>query len=99
MRAAKREVFQTLLSEYATLRADWGGASDYDAWFSRPLNNAQLASVVTYSRWLPKLREYLRARGLEALYAEMELLEDLPREARETHLEALSTTAFPSELR
>ncbi len=99
MRAAKRETFQTLLSEYATLKADWGGASDYDAWFSRPLNNAQLASVVTYSRWLPSLREYLRTRGLEALYAEMELLEDLPREARETRLEALSTTAFSSELR
>jgi predicted aminopeptidase len=99
MRAAKRETFQALLSEYAMLKADWGGASDYDAWFSRPLNNAQLASVVTYSRWLPSLREYLRTRGLEALYAEMELLEDLPREARETRLEALSTTAFSSELR
>ncbi len=99
MRAAKREAFQTLTSEYAALRADWGGASDYDAWFSRPLNNAQLASVVTYGRWLPNLREYLSTHGLEALYAEMKLLEDLPREARQTRLAALSTTPLSSELR
>ncbi len=99
MRAAKREAFQILISEYAALRADWGGASDYDAWFSRPLNNAQLASVVTYGRWLPNLQEYLRSHGLQALYAEMTLLEDLPPEARQTRLAALSTTAFSPEFR
>ena len=99
MRAAKREAFQTLISEYAVLRADWGGASDYDAWFSRPLNNAQLASVVTYGRWLPSLREYLRSHGLQALYAEMKRLEALPREARQTRLAALSTTSTASQLR
>ena len=99
MRAAKQEAFQTLSSEYATLKVDWGGASDYDAWFSRPLNNAQLASVVTYSRWLPNFREYLRTHGLEALYTEMQLLEDLQPEARETRLEALSTAAISSGLR
>jgi len=99
MRAEKREAFQILLAEYGAQRAAWGGASDYDAWFSRPLNNAQLASISTYSRWLPKLREYLRSHGLNALYAEMELLEDLSQEARQARLAALSTTAFSSELR
>ncbi|TDJ27933.1 MAG: aminopeptidase [Gammaproteobacteria bacterium] len=99
MRAAKREAFETLTAEFTVLRAAWGGASDYDAWFSRPLNNAQLASVATYGRWLPNLREYLGSHGLDALYAEMKLLEDLPREARQTRLAALSATPFASELR
>ncbi len=99
MRAAKQEAFHSLSSEYATLKVDWGGATDYDAWFSRPLNNAQLASVATYSRWLPNFREHLRTHGLEALYTEMQLLEDLRPEARQTRLEALSTAAISSGLR
>ena len=41
----------------------WGGSSDYDAWFHQPLNNATLASVATYTRWLPALRAALRRSG------------------------------------
>jgi len=99
MRVAKRDSFLGLRSRYEALKADWGGVSDYDAWFSRPLNNAQLASVVAYSRWLPDLRAYLNRHGLTELYAEMALLEGLPPEARRTRVEAYSTTAVSSELR
>jgi predicted aminopeptidase len=103
----RREDFSQLISDqqtrlraiYEALKADWGGVSDYDAWFSRPLNNAQLASVAAYSRWLPNLRSYLSSHGLTELYAEMALLESLPPDARRSRVEAYSTTAFSSELR
>ena len=99
IRVAKRDSFLALLSRYEALKADWGGVSDYDAWFSRPLNNAQLASVAAYSRWLPNLRSYLSSHGLTEFYAEMALLEDLPPDARRSRVEAYSTTAFSPELR
>jgi predicted aminopeptidase len=99
MRAAKREAFQILVAEYETLRDGWGDSTDYENWFSRPLNNAQIASVAAYSRWLPNLRAYLSEYGLEALYAEMALLEELPDTEREVRLRSYLTTAAFSEHR
>jgi predicted aminopeptidase len=93
-RAAKAEAFQAMRAEYEALRQTWGGAGDYDAWFSGPLNNAQLASVATYRRWMPGLRWYVRHRGLEAFYAEMEELGGLPEEARRVRLEGWAAAAL-----
>ncbi len=98
-RNEKREAFQRLVTDYEALRSSWGGASDYDDWFARPLNNAQLASVVAYSRWLPNLRAYLHAYGLETLYAEMTHLAELNEPQREARLEAFLTAAVSSETR
>ncbi|MGI9259882.1 MAG: aminopeptidase, partial [Gammaproteobacteria bacterium] len=86
-RALKSSTFANLLADYESLKGSWGGASDYDDWFSHPLNNAQLASVVAYSRWLPNFRAFLNGNGLEALYAEMEILEALSPEERESRLQ------------
>jgi len=87
-RAAKKQAFQIMLAEYAALKAQWGGAGDYDAWFAQPLNNAALASVATYRRWLPGLRWRLRQTGLDTFYAEMSSLAELNPEQREARLEA-----------
>ena len=73
--------------EYATLKKEWGGTTDYDAWFAQPLNNAVLASVATYRRWLPGLRWRLRECGLEAFYAEVSALAELTPQEREARLE------------
>ncbi len=99
MRAAKCEAFEELQAEYASLRSAWGGANEYDDWFAQPLNNAQLASVVAYSRWLPNFRAFLRTQGLGALYMEMAVLEALPPEEREMRLDTYLTTALPPERR
>ncbi|HEY5622382.1 MAG TPA: aminopeptidase [Gammaproteobacteria bacterium] len=85
-RVRKTQTLGDLVAEYETLKASWGGVSDYDSWFSQPLNNAQLASVVAYSRWLPNLRAYLDMHGLQALYAEMAVLEGLSPAEREGRL-------------
>ncbi len=97
-RALKSGAFSDLLAEYESLKISWGGATDYDDWFSHPLNNAQLASVVAYSRWLPNLRAFLNANGLDALYAEMEILEALSADERETRLQDYLPTALGSEI-
>ena len=99
MRAAKRAAFETMITEYEKLQVAWGGTTDYENWFSQPLNNAQIASVATYSRWRPNLRAYLRINGLEALYSEMAQLEELPDEEREVRLSAYLATASLSEHR
>ena len=87
-RAAKAESFELMQDEYASLRARWNGADDYDAWFAQPLNNATLATVATYRRWLPALRSRLDRVGLEAFYREIETLAALPADERAAVLES-----------
>ena len=86
-RTAKQAAFDVMRAEYAALRQTWGGATDYDAWFDRPLNNAHLASVATYRRWLPGLRWLLEGQGLEVFYEEMEALGTLSLSERRVRLE------------
>jgi predicted aminopeptidase len=68
LRAGKEQAFDTLRLEYEALKAAWAGSAEYDAWFAQPLNNATLASVATYTRWLPALRARLEKVGLKAFY-------------------------------
>jgi predicted aminopeptidase len=86
LRADKQRAFETLRSEYEALKASWQGNADYDAWFAQPLNNATLASVATYTRWLPALRARLDEVGLEAFYADAAAIAKLDAAAREEQL-------------
>lgn len=81
-RAAKGEAFAALQLDYTELKQRWGGNGDYDAWFAQPLNNATLAAVATYTRWVPALRARLEEIGLEVFYAEMAGLAKLDVEQR-----------------
>jgi len=88
--AAKRERKQAILAQ---LRADyrqwklrWNGYDGYDRWMGESLNNAKLASVATYHRFVPGLLclaaredEEDRVRGL---YAAMERLRGLEEAGR-----------------
>lgn len=87
-RAAKASAFDAMRADYAALKASWGGTTDYDAWFAQPLNNATLAAVATYRRWVPALRWRLKVVGLEAFYAETAELAKLPPAERAARLEA-----------
>lgn len=71
MRVAKERAYDAMRADYASLKQSWGGNSDYDAWFSQPLNNATIAAVSTYRRWVPVMRARLEALGLPAFYEEM----------------------------
>jgi predicted aminopeptidase len=88
MRAAKAAAFDTLRQEYVALRAAWGGAADYDGWFTQDLNNAHLAAVATYREWVPFLNDQLRAAGsLSRFYARAEALAKLDPGERQARLE------------
>ncbi len=63
MRRQKAALFAGLRKDYLSLRATWGGAADFDAWFARPLNNAHLASIATYRQCVPALEALLASEG------------------------------------
>ena len=63
MRLEKNRIFGRLKYDYQGLRQQWGGYAGYDDWFARPLDNASLASVATYSTCVPGLERLLAAAG------------------------------------
>jgi predicted aminopeptidase len=87
LRDGKAAAFAQMRTDYERNKAAWGGVTDYDAWFAQPLNNAQLASVTTYRRWLPALVWYIDAHGLDDFYTQMDALAQLDPAERERRLE------------
>lgn len=85
-RARKAEILAALRDEYERVRqARWGGFAGYDRWFAQPLTNAHLASVSTYTQWVPAFRALLaREQGdLQRFYrAVRALAEASPSERR-----------------
>ena len=96
-RRAKVAAFDALRSEYAALKPAWEGRANYDAWFSRPLNNAHIASVATYRYWVPGLLWLLESRGLDAFYEEVEMLTALDTEQRRQRLQSWLEQAAGNE--
>jgi predicted aminopeptidase len=96
-RADKARAFDAMRADYAAVKQSWGGgAGDYDAWFARPLNNAALAAVATYRRWVPVLRARIDVLGLQAFYAEMAELAKLKVPERAERLESWRAAASAS---
>jgi predicted aminopeptidase len=63
-REGKRQVFKDLKDEYQRMRSGpWAGFTGYDRWFSRPLGNAHLGSVATYTTWVPVFRQLFAESG------------------------------------
>lgn len=98
MRAQKAEAYELMREDYARLKEVWGGVTDYDRWFDQPLNNAALASVATYRRWLPTLKAKLRELGPERFYAEMHELAEMSGISRELVLESWRVEQEPDRL-
>ncbi|NLD53617.1 MAG: aminopeptidase [Burkholderiaceae bacterium] len=63
-RAGKRRVFDELRAEYQEMRkGPWAGFTGYDRWFNRPLGNAHLGSIATYTTWVPVFRQLFAESG------------------------------------
>lgn len=94
--AAKAEILDRMRARYRELRESWGGFAGYDRWFARPLGNAHLASIGAYTDLLPGFRHLLDGLDgdLEAFYAEVERIAELPDGARH---EALDMRDLASE--
>jgi len=90
-RAEKQALFSWMREEYARLKDEWGGYGGYDAWMSRPLNNARLASLASYHEYLPAFRTLLESgdHDLRRFYASAKALAALPAPERQARLAAL----------
>lgn len=62
-RTAKAMVLAQLRTDYAVLKASWGGWAGYDRFFAQDLGNAHLASVATYHDLVPGFLALLEASG------------------------------------
>jgi predicted aminopeptidase len=87
----KERVFEDLRAEYAAIKVRWGGHPGYDRWFDRPLNNAHLASVDTYSALLPAFGGLLQLLDddMRAFHAACGAIAALPAARRQVYLERL----------
>ncbi len=64
-RERKAAALVRLRDDYAQVKRRWGGYAGYDSWFSRDLNNAHLATVSTYHRWVLTVARWALCRSRE----------------------------------
>ena len=95
LRRQKQQLLDQLRSDYAQLKAQWGGTNEYDGWFARPINNAQLNSVATYYDLIPCFQRLLAQNSgdLEKFYQACSRLAKESKEERHRQLQILSPTA------
>ena len=88
----KGEILAELGRAYADLKKRWGGYAGYDRWFDRNLNNAHLASVGNYDRWVPAFETLLERAGgdLDVFYESVDMLSKLEPTERRRHLTAFT---------
>jgi predicted aminopeptidase len=84
-RRRKAEILSSMKSEYARLKAGWGGYAGYDRWFDQPLGNAHLAAFATYAEHVPAFRAMIRAAGgdMRAFLAEARRVSKLSANERD----------------
>jgi predicted aminopeptidase len=93
LRREKQEVLNRLQREYAQLKAQWGGNTEYDEWFAGTVNNAQLNSVAAYYDLVPAFERLLEQNGgdLEKFYQAAERLAGEPKAQRHLRLRTLGS--------
>ena len=92
-RRHKAETIAGLKAEYRELVARWPGYRGYRKWFSRSINNAQLASVAAYFELVTAFEELLvRNNGdLPKFYREVKELAAMDRDSRQRALRVATT--------
>jgi predicted aminopeptidase len=100
-REQKRTLQQKLREDYKTFKSNYPAAgSRFDGWFNRPVNNARLSSLATYSVWVPAFRSLFRKCNgdFDCFHREARAISKLEQRRREESLEDLSTpTSHPVE--
>ena len=96
-RIAKARLFIALKEEYQVLKANWGGYAGYDRFFAEPLSNAHLASIATYTDYVPAFRAMLRGeKNFGAFYRKVERLAKMDKTARTHALRMIDVGATPA---
>jgi len=90
-RAIKARAFKQLQEDYVQLKASWGGYAGYDRFFAEPLSNAHLASIATYSDFVPAFRALMaREKTFPRFYAAARKMAELDRAERHKALKTLA---------
>jgi predicted aminopeptidase len=94
LRAQKQQIMEKLKGEYATLKAGWGGDTEFDPWFAHEINNAHLNSVAAYYDFVPGFEQLLVQNGgdLEKFYQAAKQLSKMPKKERHEKLRELAMT-------
>ena len=96
-RIAKARLFIALKEEYQVLKANWGGYAGYDRFFAEPLSNAHLASIATYTDYVPAFRAMLRGeKNFGAFYRKVERLAKMDKTTRTHALRMIDVGAAPA---
>ncbi|WP_164880865.1 aminopeptidase [Aestuariirhabdus litorea] len=85
MRDQKQRLLDQLRTEYQQLRlGPLQRHARYDRWMAGTLNNAKLATIASYHRWVPQIEALLKQQGgdLDALYRALEELAALSADKR-----------------
>jgi predicted aminopeptidase len=87
-RDQKAKLFYQLRQDHDILREQWNDKSRYDYWFNRSLNNAKMASVLTYQDLVPAFLSLLNHRkgDIRSFYNECQKLAKLPKTERHRRL-------------
>ena len=88
--AGKQQVLADLQAGYQQLRQQWGGYAGYDRWFERGVNNANLASVASYTDLAPGFAELLAQQqgDLPRFYQASRQLAGMAKDERDRRLGA-----------
>lgn len=99
LRSKKARIFAELRRDHAALKQQWGGHSEYDAWFAEGLNNAKLNSVATYYDLVPAFERLLAENDgdLKQFHAAVKALSKLPRKERHRRLRAGRSNATSND--
>lgn len=95
----KRDIINQLTDRYNDLKnTHWNGYNGYDRWFEKPVNNARLALVNTYSQWVPAFKHWIKQcdYNYEAFYQAAETLSEQPLEERTRVLTLYDSAANPT---
>jgi len=101
-RAGKRQLVAAMVADYEQLKAQrWSDWTGYDRWFEKGVNNAQLASVATYERFVPAFRALISRAGgdMQRFYADVRQLAQLDKDARDAALAKLTSVTEASTAR
>lgn len=79
----KNQILAELHQDYRRLRKRYGGVDRYDRWMSIDLNNAKLAAIATYRKWVPEFMALYAAAGedLGRFYSYIEGIRHCPDDA------------------
>lgn len=91
MREQKQHIIQEMRRQYLQLKTGWNGYSGYDGWFSKPINNAQIAAIVTYQDYVPAFQHLLAQQhnDMAAFYKAVKKLGELSLDKRHEALRHL----------